>query len=888
MVTLIDTKLRPLRLPEGYVTRPRLLAQLDLGLEQGLILISAPAGYGKTTLAADWLRQRPSLAAGWVSLDENDNDLDTFLRYLTTAVHRAFSQEELCTKTQALLNAPQPPPLETISNTLINDLAQLSHALVLVLDDYHVITDPAIQQVMAALVRYLPAALRLLIITRVDPALPLLARRRAKQLLLEVRAVDLRFAPAETRTILAHTSGAEVDEATAALLEEQTEGWIIGLQLAGLSLRGQQAPAALAQAFQASSHRLIMDFLLDEVLALQPRAVLEFLLKTAILEQLCDSLCEAVVAQGPVRDGETLLASLARSGLFLVSLDEEGVWYRYHPLLRELLQRRLAQEWGQAEIATLHRRAGMWLAARGFSEEALRHLLAAGDVEAAVMFIEAQRHEILNQGGIYRLARWLEMLPEEAVTRRSSLLQLKAWTLRWQAKFQAIPSLLQQAEAMLARETDMADGDSVDPAILLGERDVLRAELAFFQSEFGQSLAYAQSALDRLPRHYFFARGLAILFGLMAQQSLGQMEAALRQLNVWLDDEQLQDHTSRYLLLLSAGGIYGTIGDLRRLEQVGQFLLKLGLDDEKPLSITWAHHFLAHVYYQWDRLEEALDHWAAVPEWRYQANFRTYHEAMLGMALVLQSQGDEAQADQTLDTLVQMLLEMNQIQFAPEVEAFGARLALLRGDVGTAVHWVQTGAQAALMPLWFLEANELTRVKVLIAQGTAVTHREASNLLATCQQYADKTTNVWLLIQIWALRSLLAEAQGQQEAALTACERAVRLAEPGGYLRLFVELGTEMADLLAQLAQRGVAPAYIDRILAVFHTDQLPGAEAITERELEIVTLLEQGLSDKEIAGRLVISVLTVKKHNRNIYQKLGVTNRSQAVTKAKALNLIT
>jgi len=885
MGTLLNTKLRPPRLREGYTTRPRLLAQLDSGLVQGLILVSAPAGYGKTSLVADWLQQRPALSTAWVSLDENDNDLDLFLRYLTTAVHNAFPQERPCANTQTLLNALQLPPLETITNTLINDLARLPHTLLLILDDYHLITLPAIQQVMAVLVRHLPATLQLLLITRVDPALPLLARRRAQQQLLEVRAADLRFVQAEARAVLRQTTGTTVDEATAVLLETQTEGWIIGLQLAGLSLRGQADQAAFARTFLAHSHRLAMDFLLGEVLAHQPPPVLAFLLKTAVLERLCDSLCQAVVGLGLAGE-RPLLATLAGSGLFLASLDEEGVWYRYHPLFRELLQRRLAQEWGQAKVAALHRRAGVWLAEHGFSEEALRHLLMAGDMATAVALIEDQRHDMLNRGEMHRLNRWLELLPEHVVAQHPSLLQLKAWTLRWQAKFQAIPALLQQAETLLAQETDITVRGSIDPAILRGERDVLRAEMAFFQNDFQRSLTFTQSALDCLPYHYFFARGMAALFQLLAQQSLGQTEAALRQLNAWLDDEQLQYHAFRYLLLLGAGAIYGSVGDLKRLEQVGQFMLQLGLADEKPLTITWARHFLGHVYYQWNRLDDAYAHWSAVPEWRYQTNFRTYHEAMLGLALLAHSANDEARARQTLDTLTQVLLEMNQVQFAPEVEAFRARLALLRGDVGTAVHWTQTGTQPARLPLWFWEAGELTRVKVLMAQGTAVSRQEAAKLLTRCGQYAEETANVWLLIQIWALRALLAQAQGQSKEALVAAEQAVRLAEPGGYLRLFVELGPEMADLLAQLARRGFAAAYIGRILAVFRAAPVSKPD-LTRRELEILTLLQQGLSNKEIAGRLVLSVLTVKRHNRNIYLKMGVNNRRQAIAKAKTLNLL-
>lgn len=886
MGRLIDTKLRPPRLSEGYLTRPRLLAQLDRGLGQGFILVSAPAGYGKTSLVTDWLAQRPTLKSAWVSLDENDNDLDIFLRYLTTAVHNAFPQERPCANTQALLNAPQPPPLETVANTLINDLAQLPHPLLLALDDYHLITLPAIQQVIAALIRHLPAALRLLLITRLDPLLPLLARRRAQQRLLEVRAADLRFVSAEARAILAQTAGAEVDKATIALLEEQTEGWIIGLQLAGLSLREQQDPAAFARAFQERNHRLIMDFLLDEVLAHQPRPVLEFLLKTAVLDRFCESLCEAVVGQGPAGE-EPPLARLLRSDLFLVSLDEQETWYRYHHLFRNLLQRRLAQEWRPAEIAALHGRAGAWLAKHGYTEEALRHLLTAGDMAAAVALIEEQRHELLNRGEMHRLNRWLGLLPEEVVARRPALLQLKAWMLRWQAKFQTIPALLLQAETLLAETTETAVNDNVNCHILQGERDALRSELAFFQNDFQGCLTFAQSALEHLPPHCFFASGLAALFALVGQQSLGHTEIALQNLNTWLIDDRFQHYASHYCLMLAAGAIYGMVGDLSRLEQIGQHLLQLGLTKEYALSITWASHFLGHVYYQWNRLEEATAHWSTVSHWRYHANFLVYHDAMLGLALIYHSQGDDTQAQQTVDSLTQAMLAITQLQLAPQVESFRARLALLRGDMSTAVYWLQTGERPARMSLWFWEANDLTRIKVLIAQGTAMSRQEAVRLLTRCGQYAEETANVWLLIQIWALRALLAQAQGQPEEALAATEQAVRLAEPGGYLRLFVELGPDMAVLLAQLANRGTAPAYIGRVLAVFPTRELPESEALTGRELEILALLQQGLSDKEIAERLVLSALTVKKHNRNIYQKMGVNGRRQAIAKAKTLNLL-
>ncbi|MBE2225224.1 MAG: hypothetical protein IAF02_27050, partial [Anaerolineae bacterium] len=507
------------------------------------------------------------------------------------------------------------------------------------------------------------------------------------------------------------------------------------------------------------------------------------------------------------------------------------------------------------------------------------------DVETAVTLIEDQRHDILNRGETHRLIRWLELLPEEIINQRPTLIQTKAWILRWQAKFQAIPPLLQQAEALV--ETQTLTNGNANFDILAGERDALRSEIAFFQNDFLRCATFGQSALDRLPPHYFFARGLAALFIIAGQQNQGQTEAALEKLYVWLDDDRFQHFAIRYCLLLAAGGIYGMVGDLKHLEQIGQHLLQAGLEKKHPLSTTWASHFLAHVYYQWNRLEEAAAHWSTVAKWPYQANFLAYHDAMLGLALIDHSQGNVTQAQQTLDTLNQVMLEINQNQFAPQIESFRTRLALLRGEVGTATHWLQNGAKPAFMSLFFWEANCITHIKALMAQETAVSYQKAADLLTSVQQVAEETASVWLLIQMWALRALLAQAQDEQEEALAAAERAVCLAEPGGYLRLFTELGAGMADLLAQLAARGVAPAYIDRILAVFRADQSLEADALTSRELEILALLQKGLSDKEIAEQLVLSVLTVKKHNRNIYQKLGVNGRRQAAAEAKTLNLL-
>lgn len=901
---LIHTKLRPPRLRPGHLSRPRLLAQLDVGLREGLILISAPAGYGKTTLAVDWLTQlatagdaQPAVRVAWLALDENDNDLHLFLRYLIAAVQAAFPQQRPCAQTQSLLDAPQSMPLEFLINSLINDLAALPEPLLLMLDDFHLVGDADCQEVIAQLVRHLPPGLCLLLITRVDPVLPMLSRRRAQQRITEIRAAQLRLTPVEARAILEQISGRQVTAETAVALETQTEGWMIGVQMAAISLRDQADQAAFARGFLERSHPMVMDYLLDDVLARQAPAIASVLLQTSVLERFCASLF-AAVANAPDRaplNGNALLARLDQANLFLVPLDEQGEWFRYHHLFQELLKQRLELEWDREAIVELHHRAGMWLAEHGFIEEALRQLLAAGETAVAVTLIEENGREALNQEDFRTLERWLAMLPEALIAERPSLLLLRAWVLRLQFKLGAIPPILQQVDALLAAALADSRSDqeappkteaarSLNTGILQGERDALRTEIRFWQRDYEGCLADVESALTRLPETHFFARGIAALYQCHALQATGQFEHAVALLNARLADEQLQHPAFKGRVLIAAITVYRAAGDLQRVQEISQALLKLGQALHMPIDVAWGQYGLGLVAYDRDRLEDAAAHWSSVAGLRFHIHYRAFHEAMLGLALIQQIQGDDEQAQRTMERLSQAMLEMNQNHLAPEIDAFRARLALLRGDLPTAAHWAATTTGSRYLPTWFWESTELTRIKVHIAQATAVDLQKAADLLRITQQAAETSHQTEQLIEVWALWALLEAAQDRVEAALTACQKAVQLAEPGGFIRFFVDLGPAMADLLRRLAARDVSVSFINRVLAAFPADQGP---ALTEREREVLMHLEQGLSNEQIASELVVSVHTVKKHNRNIYLKLGVHGREQAIAQAEALGLL-
>lgn len=886
MTTLASTKLHPPRLRGNHMPRPRLLAQLDAALDADVVLICAPAGYGKTTLAADWLGRPAAGRAAWVSLDEGDNGLDPFLRYVIAAVRLACEDERLCADTLSLLDAVHEPGVSVFAETLIADLSVLDAPLTLALDDYHLLTDPALRQLMAALIRRSPPQFRLLLITRSDPERSLLVKLRADGRIVEIRASDLRFVAAEARAILELAAGTPISEEAADLLETETEGWIIGLQMAGLSLRGQPNQKQLARAFQAQGNRLVTEYLLEGVLARQPDPIQSFLLRTSVLETFCAELCAALSDEpAAAKAAREHLDYLAQANLFLEALDAHGEWYRYHNLFRALLFRNLQSQSSEDEIARLHRQAGEWFAEHGLVEQALRHLVRGGDLIGAAMLVESRRHDVLNTQQVHLLERWLSLLPEAIVNARPALLQLRAWLLRVHFKLPAVVPLLDQAES---RESwAMVAAHQAEAEILRGERDALRSEIAFWQNNSDLSLALAQSALSRLPVDFYRARGIPALYQLLALHSLGETEQALALLVEMLDDEQLQHPSFKGALLLAGNAIYGATGDLWRLEQAGAHLLKLGRAENHLLNIGWGHFFLGHVCYQHDRLDEASAHWKAVQALRYHVHFRAYLDAVLGLALLRQLEGDPEGAQETLASLAQDLLDMNQNQLAPEIDAFRARLALMNGDNILAEHWLETGTRPAHVPLWFWETSDLTRIKVHLARANSEDLQEAERLLARSEREAMRTRYTWLLIQVWALRAVLATKQDRPDDALDAAREACRLAEPGGHIRLLVDVDAELMPVLERLATMEEPSPYLQRLLRSSGAQRASLVETLSDREKEILVLLRENLTDREIAKQLFLSVLTVKKHNRNIYRKIGVNGRRQAVDKAIELGLL-
>jgi LuxR family maltose regulon positive regulatory protein len=705
--------------------------------------------------------------------------------------------------------------------------------------------------------------------------------------LTEIRTPDLCFSQEEVKAYLEQALGEKQSSETAALLEEKTEGWIAGLRLAALSMRRTHDPAAFVKTFKGIHHN-VMDFLVDEVLSSQPQAMQDFLLQTSLLDRFCVPLCEAVTDHSLERSQDPL-EEIERQNLFLVPLDYERGWYRYHHLFQDLLRRRLQDRLSREEVATLHSKASTWLAGNGFTGEALRHALAAGDVEGAARLVEENRHDVLNREDWATLERWLNLLPEETIQERPALLLARAWVLDMRNQIAGIPPLLQEAEACLSADPDVwaefARG-------LQGEIDALWSIVLAWDGQGKQALERAQNALGRLPPAYAFARSFAMLILALAYQMTGQTGTALRTLSDFLAEAGLPN-TVIVRMLIGQAYVHIRAGNLYQATQVLQRLKQVADEARLTVSTVIAIWLLGRISYEWNRLETAGEHFAAVFELRYGGNYGMVCDSTMSLALTYMAQGKPDKSEETLAALRKFALEIGIMEKLHVLDSFEARLALLRGDLQPAIHWAETipvDMPTGYTFVW-LEPPVVTKARVLIAQGTEPSLREAVRLLQEVLTLAE------------SMHRLAYQAQGQTDDALQALERSVKLAQPGGFIRTFVDLDPAVAKLLYQLSQRGVAPEYIGRILAAFPetpdtgeagqkwSGKVPQAqliEPLTEREeLEVLVLLEEGLSNKEIAKKLVITTRTVKKHTSNIYQKLGVHNRGKAVTKGKALGIL-
>ncbi len=864
-VSILATKLYGPAERPGVVSRSRLDGHLDDALHRRLTLVSAPAGFGKTTAIADWAR-RGGHQIAWLSLDENDSELSHFLTYLVAAL-RALAPEA-GGAVLPLLDHRHPPPIESLLTPFVNDLATATTDLVLVLDDYHSVDSQLVDDAVAFLVDHLPPRLHLIIASREDPPLPL-GRLRANAELCEIRAPDLRFTTDECQRFLNGAKGLGLSSEEVASLESSTEGWIAGLQLAAISLEHEPDPTRLISSF-SGSHRFVLDYLAEEVLTRLPPERVRFLMLTSVLDRMCGPLCDAVTLDAT--PGQDTLELLERSNLFIIPLDEERRWYRYHHLFRDLLRRRLQQAQPAASLDDLHIRASAWLEQNGLDLDAFRHATAAHDIARAARLIQGHGLPLYSRGALAPIATWLTTLPPETLDAWPELRLVQATVRLGGGQSAGITEMLDQVEATLA-----ARGTPPDPH-LLGRIANLRAMLGLSRHRADVMIAESRRALEYLPPDDVAGRASAIQTLGYAHQVLGERAEAR---SAYSEARAMSRGAgSRFGELISLIGL-GTVEELdtelRAAAATYEETLRLAADLPFPV-IAEAHLGLARIHYEWNELDDAWQRGQRALELaRLLQNTDRPAACQVLLARIKLSQGESDEAGALLDEAERGIRELGTTREGPSVMAALARLNLFRGKIDAASH--------------IAEEFELPTIgaRVLLARGTPA---EALRVLRSARAEADARGWRDEALKFLTLEALASRAAGSSRESRHLLDDVMDTAIPQGFVRLFVDEGTPMADLLSQVTGRHRTRAL--RLLSAFpkgdhSAPTRPAAliEPLSSREREVLGLLAEGLSNQQIAERLFLSPLTVKVHLRNIYSKLGVGSRTQAVALGRGLGLL-
>ncbi len=902
---VLVTKLFLPQPPPGLVSRLRLIERLNEGLAPGrrLSLISAPAGFGKTTLVSEWVASigRPT---AWLSLDEGDNDPTRFLAYLVAALQTVAAN--IGQEVMAALQSPQPPPTESTLIALLNELTTLPERVVLVLDDYHLIDDTAIDLALAFLLDNLPPQMRVLITTREDPQLPL-ARYRVRGQLTELRAADLRFTPAEAAEFLNHVMGLSLAPADIAALEDRTEGWIAGLQLAALSMRGREDMSQFVRAF-AGDNRYIVDYLMEEVLQRQPEAVRSFLLQTSILERLSGSLCDAVTGQ---ERGQAHLEALDRNNFFVSPLDDQRQWYRYHHLFAEVLAAHLKAEQPD-QVSALHRRASAWYEQHGLTADAIRHALAAGDFPHMADLVELAWPAIRRSRQDATLLGWLTALPDEVFPSRPVLSAAYAHVLLASGEIEGVEERLRDAERWLdtmaatREQLDFAAAGMVvvdDEAFrrLPGTIAIARAGLALAGGDVAGAVTYARQALDLAPRDDHLTRGGAAGFLGLAAWTSGDLETAHRTYAEGMASLQKAGNVSDVINgAVTLGAIRVAQGRLRQAMRTYERGLRLATAPGALVLRGAAdmHVGMSELYREHNDLPAATQHLLKSKELGEHTGFpQNRHRWRVAMARLREAQGDPDGALDLLDEAERLYMS----DFSPNMRPIAAlktRVWVAQGRLGEALDWAREQGVSAHDALSYVrEFDHITLARVLLAQyrsdGADGTVREAVGLLERLRQAAEAGERMGSVIEILVLQALAYQRQGNTASALVALGRALALAEPEGYVRLFVDEGPTMGALLEKVMKQGIGRNYARQLLSAFgraadRTTVTQGmVEPLSERELDVLRLLATDLSGPEMARELMVSLNTLRTHTKNVYSKLGVSNRRAAVRVAEELHLL-
>jgi ATP/maltotriose-dependent transcriptional regulator MalT len=867
----------------------------------GLIVISTPPGFGKTTLLADWARNEDRPVA-WLSLDPDDNDPARFWRYVAASIERVYP--DVGTSLRTVLGDPSPPSAEAVVTALANGVAQIPEDFALVLDDYQVIGTEAVHDGVSLLLEGSSPQMHLVIATRTDPPLPL-AKLRVRGQLRELRSTDLRFTGSEAADFLADVFGLDLPDEASGALHARTEGWPAGLQLAGLSLRDRPDPAPFVRDF-SGSNRFVLDYLLQEVLDHQPEVTRRFLLETSILDRLRGDLCDAITGR---TDGQRMLEELERANVFLVPLDDERRWFRYHHLFSEALHAHAEQN-GEERIKDLHRKASIWLERHGLIDEAVHHALVGGDAEASARVIEEHLGALLRKGEGATAQAWLSALPTALIRARPRLCLGQAVVALIEGRIENVESLLRRAEHPSTSAPPDVGQEGFGLANVPGTVALLRAELAKQRGDAESTERFARQALGLAGEGddylgYFSKWNLAV--GYLMQGRVIEAEDALAEIAI--ERRQLGEtyHAVRaYYVLAQSLRAQGRLGAALIACEAG-LSAAVATGHQSVPAAGIAHTGIAQILRERNELDAALSHAEeGVALCGQLVYFQWVVTSLTVLAWVRQAVGDREGSLRAMTEAEQAVpLASTAVDLFNPGPVLKARLLLADGNVPRLGEWVRKkGLGADDQPTYLREPEHLVLARLLLAQGAP---ERALSLLARVGELAKAQGRTGSLVEVRALEAKALEAAGQPEAAVEATAEALSLAEPDGYVRVFADEGPVMAGLLRKVGARvrrryGSTGQddridYVRRLLGAFAMKSIrtgtsprhvPGViEQLTGRELEVLQLLAMGRSNQQIARQLVVTVETVKKHVSHILEKLGVASRTEAVACARDVGLI-
>jgi LuxR family transcriptional regulator, maltose regulon positive regulatory protein len=890
--SLLRTKLFAPSSRTNQIARPRLLEQVSGGLDKALILVSAPAGYGKTSLISGWLRDIP-IASAWLSLDEGDNDPARFLQYFVTAI-----QQIAPTPGQDLLNLLQavgPVSSSAQMNVLINVIAEQAPPFALVLDDFHVIHAQPILDMLAFLLEHIPPQMHLVLLSRTDPPLPL-ARLRVRHQLTDIRADQLRFTSAEIAVFLNEVMGLRVSAEDMTALEARTEGWIASLQLAALSMQGRKDIHSFVSAF-SGSHYYIMDYLAEEVLQLQPESIRAFLLQTSILDRMCGPLCDAVVNADSAStiDGQALLETLEQRNVFVIPLDDKRRWFRYHHLFMDVLNQRLEHQF-PALLPQLHRRASLWYEQNGFMVEAVQHALKADDHDRAAQLLDQDGCFLLMSGEVVTLLNWIDAIEFQPESHPWLAIQ-KAWALSLIGNLDQVEPTLQVPEQLL-----LPLEPTVEVRTMRGTIAAARAHAANLLGDTRLAAERARQALELLPDCAAISRSMRSV----ATSILGDAS--------WLNDdleEAKRAYTeainigraarNQHMVVIANSNLADILTEQGKLHQAARMYSEISdlatrPDGQRSPLAEGAYSGLSRLSYEWNHLEAVeKDIRQCLELCRQWENLDLQAVADAMLARLEHARGNPEKAQAALHAAEPFVSDDRlSPKWSSWVKSAVARLWLAQGDLERPAQLMrQSGItlaglmREAEIP-YLREPEYVVLVRVLLAQGDYDAALALSERLLPKAEIAGR---VGRMIEILALQALAYQGKKGLDQALAVLGKAFALAQPEGYVRTFLDEGEPMAKLLYQAKTHGIGTGYAAKLLAALGDasgSTLPSPqlliEPLTARELELLKLIEAGHTNQEIAAKLVISMPTVKRHISNVYTKLGASSRTQAIARGREL----